>query len=90
MTKPGTSRNYLRGRSKEYRIIDKLRKEGYDIVFRSAGSHSKIDVIAIRQSDKRIKFVQSKPKSMSENARKKIADELNWLNCEFIAEFEVI
>ena len=46
------NKNYIKGRRKEYLIRDKLIKEGFDIVQRTAGSHSFIDVIAIRKSDK--------------------------------------
>lgn len=49
--------NYDRGREIEYKIMDKLTSEGY-LVLRSAGSHSKIDVLGLRKD--RIVAVQSK------------------------------
>lgn len=82
--------NYEKGRSKEYRIVNKLKKDGYNICFRSAGSHSPIDVIAIHKNKKEILFVQSKPKSMSENTKKKLKNENSWLDNEFLCRFEVI
>lgn len=82
--------NYKRGRAKEYRIMEKLREEGFDVVTRSAGSHSAVDIIAVRRKDKRVKWIQCKPKSMSGNARQKICDEMVWLNDEMISTFEVI
>jgi len=41
------NRNYNRGRKKEYLLKDRFEKEGY-IVFRTAGSHSDIDLIAVK------------------------------------------
>lgn len=38
--------NYLRGRRLEYRVMARLRGDGYE-VFRTAGSHGKVDVIAV-------------------------------------------
>lgn len=43
------NKNYLRGRRKEYKIMDELEKEGYPLVMRTAGSHSPVDVIAIKE-----------------------------------------
>jgi len=40
--------NYTRGRSKEYRVMELLRDEGW-VVARSAGSHSPVDVFAAKQ-----------------------------------------
>jgi Holliday junction resolvase len=39
------NKNYIRGRSKEYEVMDIMRKQGYS-VRRSAGNHSDVDVIA--------------------------------------------
>jgi len=82
--------NYRNGRAKEYRILKNLKQDGFDIVFRSAGSHSPIDCIGIKMMEKKIKFFQSKPKSMSEKARKKLENELFWLNDQFECSFEVV
>ena len=61
------NRNYQNGRAREYRIKKRLEREGYT-VFRQAGSHTKIDLIAIRLVTDRNKdykteyrFIQSKP-----------------------------
>lgn len=51
--------NYQRGRNKEYRIVDYYRERGW-IAFRSAGSHSPFDVIAIHKGLKQIRLIQSK------------------------------
>lgn len=40
--------NYIRGRRREYEVIAKLKEEGYDLVVRTAGSRSPVDVIGIK------------------------------------------
>jgi Holliday junction resolvase len=87
--KTSMGRRYKNGRAKEYKTINQLKKEGNDIVFRSAGSHSPIDVIAINKLTKRITFIQCKPKSMSANKKKSLENDHDWLNDEFMAEFKV-
>lgn len=51
---------YTKGRRKEYKIVKDLKKSGFDIAQRTAGSHSPFDVIAIRKKDRKILLVQSK------------------------------
>lgn len=82
-----SNRNYINGRSKEYRLISKLKKEGYLIVFRTAGSHSPIDVVAISKGH--ILFIQSKPKKFSDNKKKELEQEYLWLNTTLVSKFEV-
>ena len=83
------NKNYLKGRAKEYKVRDELLKEGFDIVQRTAGSHSTIDIIAIQKNIRVIKFIQCKPDSMSEKNKEKIKEENYWLNSVFRTEFEV-
>lgn len=83
------NRNYLKGRAKEYRITNQLRSEGWDIVQRTAGSHSNIDVFAINKKLKRIIFIQSKPDDYSERKTIEIENEMNWLDGLFKVEFIV-
>ena len=82
--------NYINGRAREYRMIKELKRIGYDIVFRSAGSHSAIDVIAISRKDKKIILLQSKPKKFSKVKTKEITNSLDWLNDEFMVEFHLL
>ncbi len=84
------NKNYEKGRNKEYATVNKLKKAGYDIVQRSAGSHSPIDVFAINKTCRVIKLVQCKPNGFSDKKRKEIEFEMNWLNNMFRVEFEVI
>ena len=81
--------SYRRGRNKEYRLMAKLREGGFDIVSRSAGSHSAIDIFGIRKIDKKIIFVQSKPKKFSKKANTRLKEKFNWLNNKFICNFEI-
>tara|TARA_R100000750_G_C2328391_1_gene89152 strand:- start:852 stop:1106 length:255 start_codon:yes stop_codon:yes gene_type:complete len=82
--------NYLKGRRKEYKLRTELLKLGWDIVQRSAGSHSPIDVWAVNKEKKLIKLIQAKPDSMSDNKRKQIEDKNKWLNGTFEVTFEVM
>lgn len=81
-------RNYKNGRNKEYRIIAKEREKG-NLAFRSAGSHSAIDIISIDHKNKSIKLIQSKPASMSDNAKTKIEKDNEYLNGLYTVEFFV-
>lgn len=81
--------NYQNGANRERRFVNNLKNEGFDIAFRSAGSHSKIDVVAINKENKQIYFIQCKPKRMGKNAKGRLWNELNWLNGQFNVKFKV-
>ena len=49
--------NYRRGRDKEFLAVRELRQQGY-VAFRSAGSHSPVDVTAINK--KHVRLIQIK------------------------------
>ena len=85
---------YKKGTRKEYKICDDLKKEGFDIVQRTAGSHSPIDIIAINIKLRIIKLIQSK-RVLKENMdfidnKQKENLENKWreLNNVFRVEFE--
>ena len=84
------NRNYIKGRNKEYIVRTKLKQKGWDIVQRTAGSHSPIDLFAIKAQERRIKLIQCKPTKISERAKNKLLKENIKLNGLFIVEFEVI
>ena len=65
------NKNYVQGRRKEYKIRTREIALGR-IAFRSAGSHSPVDVVSIDTKDKIIRLIQAKPDTMSRNARYKI------------------
>jgi Holliday junction resolvase len=87
---------YVKGRRKEYMLCKKLREEDFDIVFRSAGSHSPIDVVAININDRIIKLVQSKRNlskdmnSVDESLKNKIEKQMINLNSIFNVSFSVM
>lgn len=83
------NKNYLKGVRKERKIVNRAREQG-KLAFRSAGSHSPIDVVIIDYRAKKIEFIQCKPDTMSENEKKRLEMALNALNNEFLASFKVL
>lgn len=71
--------NYLKGRRKEYKEVRAAKDAGL-IAFRSAGSHSPIDVCVIDTEAKQITMIQCKPDLMSENMKNRIA--LKWAHIQ--------
>ncbi len=84
------NKNYIKGRNKEYRIVHEEKENGADIAFRSAGSHSPIDVVSINTLTHVIRFIQCKPEHMADKQKKKLADEQRKLNDIYRAEFVVL
>ena len=74
------NKNYQKGRRKEYGVCDKLKRNGWDIVQRSSGSHSPIDIFAINKETKEIKFIQVKAGGLSNSESVKLYEEMKWLN----------
>ena len=84
------NKNYIKGRSREYRLRTKMfKEEEWDIIQRSKGSHSPIDLFAIRYSDNKILLIQVKPESMSESAKEKLLMANSRLTGKFDVEFVV-
>lgn len=88
--------NYRKGSDKERRIVNKARKEG-KIAFRSAGSHSPIDVCIIDLKGHQIEFIQSKPKGSlilkdgsDSSLAARIKEEMKELNGGFMVYFDVL
>jgi len=81
------NKNYVKGRRKEYAICEELRKKGFDIVQRTAGSHCPFDVIAIDIKCRAIKLIQSKPTNYkADNIINKWKQLNNMFKCEFIVD----
>ena len=87
---------YKAGRRKEYKIVEDFRKDGFEIVERTAGSHSEIDIIAIDLKNKKINLIQSK-RSMNHDMsyidpklKEKIEEKNKELNGLFTVCFEVL
>lgn len=86
------NKNYESGRRYEYKIVHSLKKAGFDIVFRSAGSHGPIDVVAIDTSNRTMLFVQAKHLKRKLSYDKKLELKHKWikLNDKYLCKFEVI
>jgi len=82
------NKNYVKGRSKEYRLKRKYERQGY-IVLRTSGSHGFADLVAIDPKELEIIFIQSKPKNISKKKKKEIEEKYYWLNDEFMVKFIV-
>ena len=82
-----TNKNYLKGIRLERAVVDKFRDKGH-ISFRSAGSHSKIDVVDIDTKNKRICFYQCK-KGKNTMTKKQKEDFIK-MSDEYIVLFEII
>jgi len=86
---------YKKGRRKEYKVCEELKNKGFDIVQRTAGSHSKIDIIAIKTKERVIKLIQVKRilnkemKDIDNKEKESIERKNNQLNNVFRVEFEV-
>lgn len=83
------NKNYVSGRRKEYCIVKEEKRKGYT-AFRSAGSHSPVDVVSIDSKNKVIKLIQSKPKSMSDYQRMKLESLHSNLNGNYAVVFVVV
>lgn len=84
------NKNYVKGRRKEYKIVKELKQQGYDIVQRTAGSHSCIDIFAIHKDTRKILFIQSKPDDYGIKASLKLKSELDFLNGSWFGEFQLV
>jgi len=80
---------YAKGVRKELKYVNEAKGSGL-ISFRSAGSHSPIDVVQIDMANKFIQFLQCKPDTIGETERKRLEDELKNLNGVFNVAFDVV
>lgn len=82
------NKNYLKGVRKERRIVNAAR--ALDLIsFRSAASHSPVDVVVIDPKTKRMRLIQCKPDSMSEAAKMRIYMSCSNLSGLYDVEFSV-
>jgi Holliday junction resolvase len=73
------NRNYIKGVRKERVLVNHARADNH-LAFRSAGSHSPIDVVIINHDNHLINLIQCKPSSMRESAKSKLLSSLSYLN----------
>ena len=83
------NKNYINGAARERKIVNLFRSAGC-MAFRSAGSHSACDLVAVNFFAKEIYFIQVKPKSMSDNKKNRIEQENNHLNGNFKCHFKCV
>lgn len=81
--------NYIKGVRKERKLVNLARARG-NIAFRSAGSHSPIDLCIIDKEHREITFLQCKPDDFPESERNKILEELSFINGYMIVRFDVV
>lgn len=82
---------YRKGYEKELRLVHNYKAMGFSIAFRSAGSHSPIDVVAIDSINKKIKLIQSKRviKEHIDYIDPKLKERLEKENVELNGSFDV-
>jgi len=78
--------NYIKGIRFEREIVNKERKEG-NIAFRSAGSHSPVDVVVIDKDFKQIWFIQAKT---GQKKHTKLEKEFNDVSSGWTVYFKVM
>jgi len=66
---------YRKGADKERRIVNRERNKGF-LCFRSAGSHSPVDIFSLDPVSKTIFLIQSKGAFMAQRDKDKIKKEL--------------
>jgi len=81
------NKSYKKGYYRERYLVNKARKEG-KISFRSAGSHSIIDVVIIDIKKKIIELIQVKNKKLYGKEKKKL-EYLEDLSDEYLVKFKV-
>ena len=84
-----SNKNYIEGRRKEYAVINEERAKG-NIAFRTAGSHSFVDVISIDVIARVIKFIQCKSGEFSDVERNKLMFQYREMNNMFRCSFDVV
>ena len=80
--------NYIKGVKKERKIVNDARAEGL-LSFRSAGSHSPVDVVIIDAQKKEIELIQCKPESLGEKQKSLLYEALKYVEGVYVVSFKV-
>lgn len=80
---------YNKGVRKERKIVNAAKEKGL-VAFRSAGSHSPIDVVIIDVHRRRIRLVQSKSDNLPESGKTLLEKKWKHLNGVYVVDFRVI
>lgn len=84
------SKQYLKGARFERKIVNEARMLN-KIAFRSAGSHSPIDVCIIDDEKKRIELIQCKTgSSYTQNFKEKLKEQFKYLEGTYTVYFKVM
>jgi len=83
------NKKYMKGYRKERKIVNDARAEGYTS-FRSAGSHSPVDVVIIDQDNRRMWLVQAKAGEISPEEKVKLHKDNQGLNGMYYVMFKVL
>ena len=83
------NKQYRKGSDYERKVVNENREMGC-IAFRSAGSHSPIDVIVINPVNRTIQLIQCKVgKSYTQKFKESLKEQYSFLNGTFEVTFEV-
>ena len=83
-----TNKSYMKGYRKERATVNEARAEG-KLAFRSAGSHSPIDVVIINKDSREICLIQCKAGDLTENQRNRLLEQWGGLNGMYSVRFHV-
>ena len=78
----------MKGYRKERKIVNTARAKGC-LAFRSAGSHSPIDVVVINKEQRKIEFIQCKAGELSGTELEKIISSMEGLDGTYTVSFFV-
>ena len=82
------NKHYMKGYRKERKLVNEARAEGY-LAFRSAGSHSPVDVVIVRQHGGTIDLIQCKSDNISVSKRKKLMKRSEEIDGYYYVRFKV-
>lgn len=80
---------YNKGVRKERRVVNEYRAKGW-ISFRSAGSHSPIDVVAIDPQSRMVKIFQCKGDKMPQSQKDKLYEAFKAFPGQYTLTFDVV
>jgi len=83
------NRNYQKGIRKERKLVNDARRRGL-IAFRSAGSHSPIDLVIINPALRSVRLIQCKTQELSDNQVQKILAPMKELNDFYKVCFQIM
>lgn len=72
------NKNYIRGRKFEWELMETLQNRGADMVFRTAGSHGKYDVIAFFFEEKEVELYQCKTKKSKKSKPQQVSETMEF------------